>query len=198
MRMTRSERKAGSRFIGLIFSLTALALTGACSSISVESDWDTEVDFSGFETFALIDNPESKVNRLVRDRIRNAIGADLSGKGLQQVANESEADLAVGYELTTEQRTSYHTIYNGWGTYGYRSRSWRYGGATVGKAQTIESNYTVGTLVIAVFRAEDKALVWEGAGSGTVSPSRNPDENTEKINEAVQKVLEDFPPNIGG
>ncbi len=192
--MTQAGHHIGRRIFNALTILFALITTGACSSISVETDWDSEVDFSTFKSFALIDNPESKLNRLVRDRIRAAINAELTRKGLRPV-DVVDADLAVGYELTTEQRTSYQTIYNGWGATGYRSRSLSYG-ARVGAAQTVENNYTVGTLVIAIFREEDKALVWEGSGSGTVSPSKDPEKNTQKINEAVQDILKGFPPGV--
>jgi hypothetical protein len=63
--------------------IVMLFALGACSSISVESDWDTSVDFSQFRTFGLIDNREPTVNRLVDDRIRAAISADLHAKGLR-------------------------------------------------------------------------------------------------------------------
>jgi len=189
---TQAGRHVGRRIFNILTTLFALTVTGACSSISVETDWDSEIDFSAFKSFALIDNPESKVNRLVKERIRAAIRTELMGKGLRNV-DLADADLAVGFEVSTEQRTAYQTIYNGWGTSGYRSRSLSYG-ARVGPAQTIEHDYTVGTLVIAVFREEDKVLMWEGSGSGTVSPSRDPEENTRKINEAVQDILKGFPP----
>ncbi|UCH47623.1 MAG: DUF4136 domain-containing protein [Betaproteobacteria bacterium] len=167
----------------------------ACSSISVESDWDTSVDFSTFQTFALIDNPESTINRLVDERIRNAISTDLESKGLSQLDDYDDADLAIGYEVTTEQRATYHTIHSGWGASGFRTSNVRIG-ASVGTSQTVRNDFTVGTLVIAVFRVEDKTLIWEGSGSDTVSPSRGPEESTQKINEAVEKILGGFPPGV--
>jgi hypothetical protein len=177
------------------FGLVAMFAMVACSSISVESDWDTNVDFSAFQTFALIDNPESTISRLVDERIRAAISADLESKGLRQLDDYTAADLAVGYEVTTEQRATYHTIHSGWGGSGFHTGNVRFG-ASMGTGQTVRTDFTVGTLVIAVFRVEDKALNWEGSGSDTVQPSRGPEESTQKINEAVQKILVDFPPGV--
>ena len=171
-----------------------IALCG-CSSISVESDWDTSVDFSQFRTFGLIDNQEPTVNRLVDDRIRAAISADLEAKGLRQLDDYADADVAIGYEVTTEQRATYHTVHSGWGASGFHGGSVGFG-TSVGTSQTVRRDYTIGTLVIAVFRVEDKALIWEGSGTDTVSPSRGPEESTQNINEAVQKILEGFPPGV--
>lgn len=175
--------------------MAALLVLVGCSSIAVESDWDTSVDFSGFQTFALIDNPEPVVNRLIDERIRTAISADLESKGLRQLDDYADADLAVGYEVTTEQRATYHTIHSGWGASGWNAGNVGFG-TSVGSSQTVRRDYTLGTLVIAVFRVEDKALIWEGSGTDTVQPSRGPEESTQNINEAVQKILGDFPPGV--
>jgi hypothetical protein len=175
--------------------IVMLFALGACSSISVESDWDTSVDFSQFRTFGLIDNREPTVNRLVDDRIRAAISADLHAKGLRQIDDYADADLAIGYEVTTEQRATYNTVHSGWGASGFRTSNVRFG-ASVGTSRTVRTDFTVGTLIIAVFRVEDKTLIWEGSGSDTVSQSRSPEESTKKINEAVQKILGGFPPGM--
>ena len=176
----------------------AVVLFAGCSSISVTSDWDTGIDFTQFKTFFMLAHEEPSINSLIDQRLRAAIVADLTAKGLQQVEAADQADLAFGYQVTTEDRTSYQTIQSGWGAYGYpySRRSW-YRGAwdgTLATSTTTQINYTVGTLVIAAFQADKQTLVWEGTGSGVVNPSRNPEQSTQKINEAVQRILESFPP----
>ncbi len=175
--------------------LFALALLGGCSSIAVESDWDTSVDFSQFQTYGFIDDSGQGINRLTNDRIRAAINSDLTGKGFRPVNDYEDADIAIGYQVTTEQRSTYHTVHSGWGASGFRTSNVRLG-ASVGTSRTVRNDYTVGTLVIAVFQVADKTLIWEGSGTDTVSPSRSPDESTQNINEAVQKILRSFPPGI--
>ena len=179
----------------IVLLSTLVALSG-CSSMAVESDWDTSVDFSVFQTFGLIENAELSVSTLVDQRIRDAIRSDLESKGLRLVDDYTMADLAVGYEVATQQRATYHTVHSGWGASGFRSSNLRLG-ASVGTSRTVRNEYTVGTMIIAMFRMDDKALVWEGSGSDALSEVRGPEESVQMINETVQTILNDFPPGVG-
>ena len=180
----------------LILLLLGVAGLAACSSMAVESDWDPDVDFSGFQTFGLIASTELAVSPLVDQRIRNAISEDLRSKGLREVDDYAGADLAIGYEVATQQRATYQTVHSGWGASGFRTSNARFGGS-IGMSRTIRNEYTVGTLVIAVFRMQDKALVWEGIGTDVLSRASGPEESAQMINEAVEKILRDFPPGTG-
>jgi hypothetical protein len=171
----------------------ALAVLTACSGITTTSDWDPGVDFSRFKTFALLEEAQPSVSRLVDQRVRAAIAAELGAKGLQQVERPEQADLAIGYQVTTEERTSYHTVHNGWRTNRYWT-SRAHWGSSVGTSTTRQVNFTVGTLVVAAFQMGDKELVWEGSASATVDPSSGPERSEQRINEAVGRIFEDFPP----
>jgi len=171
-----------------------LASLGACSGISVTSDWDPGIDFSQFKSFAVLEETQPSINRLVDQRVRAAIVAELNASGLRQVDSPDKADLAIGYQVTTEEHTSFHTVHDrGWGSAGYR-RSRAHWSAPVGNSRTTQINYTVGTLVIAAFQMGEKELVWEGSGSGTVNPSRGPEQSKQRIKDAVEQILKDFPP----
>ena len=187
---------AGLTVLQAIVLLSTLVALSGCSSMAVESDWDTSVDFSVFQTFGLIENAELSVSTLVDQRIRDAIRSDLESKGLRLVDDYTMADLAVGYEVATQQRATYHTVHSGWGASGFRSSNLRLG-ASVGTSRTVRNEYTVGTMIIAMFRMDDKVLVWEGSGSDALSEVRGPEESVQMINEAVQTILNDFPPGVG-
>jgi len=178
------------------FSLSILfMLLIACSGITVSTDWDPAIDFSQFKSFTILDNKDPSLNRLTEQRIVSALVSELESRGLNQVNTVEKADLAIGYDVTTEQRTSYQTVHNNMGgAYGFHSSSVRLQG-TMGTSRTTAHTYTVGTLVIGVYETTKKELIWEGSASGTVSTtSRSPEQNQERINEAVQKILKDFPP----
>jgi hypothetical protein len=187
---------AGLTVLQAFVLLSTLVALSACSSMAVESDWDTSVDFSVFQTFGMIDNTEPGVSALIDQRIRSAIRSDLESKGLRLVDDYAVADLAVGYEVATQQRATYHTVHSGWGASGFRTSHARFG-ASVGTSRTVRNDYTVGTMIIAVFRMEDRALIWEGSGSDVLARTQGPEESAQMINEAVQKILGDFPPGAG-
>lgn len=190
--MLRAIRNVILKGMPLLFAVMVLA---ACSTLSVTSDWDPAVDFSKFRTFYILENEEPSVNQLVDQRIRGAIVADLMAKGWQQAESQDKADLAFGYQVTTEGRTTYQTVHTGWGSYGFRSNRMHWSGS-VGTSRTTQFNYTVGTLVIAAFGVENKELVWEASGSDTVNPSSSPEQSTQRINAAVQQILKGFPPGV--
>ena len=77
--------------------------------------------------------------------------------------------------------------------YGYG----RYGGYGYGVAippqQTVRS-YDEGTLIIDFLDHRDKELFWRGSFSAKLSRHPTPQSTTEKIQDAVKKILAKFPP----
>jgi hypothetical protein len=187
--------QAQSIFFKSMILLLAITTFTACSTMSVSNDWDQSVDFSKFETFGVIDNEQPAINTLIDQRIRNAIIAELKSKGLEQMDSYEQADLAIGYEIATEQRRSYQTVHSGWGMSGFRAHNVRLG-ATMSHSTTQPIDFNIGTLIIAAFKMDDKVLIWEGTASDTVSPASTPEQSTQQINTAVQKILKSFPPGV--
>ena len=135
---------------------------------------------------------------LTNQRIRTALFAELTSRGLQKVDSPEMADLAIAYTVTTEQRTSFQTVHSGMEARHGFHHSLRFHGST-GTSRTTQHNYTVGTLIIAVYQMGNKELVWEGSASDIVNTtSRSPDQNQQHINDAVHKILKDFPPGVSG
>ena len=174
--------------------LLAIAGLAGCSTLVLTSDWDPDVDFSQFQTFAILDNDESGVSHLVDARIRIAIVADLTSKGLRQEGVPDLADLAVGYQVATEERRAYRTLHDGWGTNGFRSYNSSWGSVT-GTGRSVPSTYTIGTLVVAMFQMTDKQLVFEAVGNRRVTQGSGTEAKAQqRMNEDVQQLMRDFPP----
>ncbi len=174
----------------------AVALTlglGACVGIQVNTDYDLEADFTRYRTFAWAEGSgggdDHRVNNdLMDQRFRRAVESELVSRGMEK-ATSGQPDVFVGYQIALDDRVDYQTIntYYG-GAWGYRGV---YGGV-VG-TQTTATEYTVGTLVIDVYDARQRELVWRGSGEGRVSQARNPEESQERINQAVTRIMEEFP-----
>ena len=175
-----------------------MVLSGCGSGISVTNDWDPGVDFSAFSTFAVLDEAAggSGIDQLIQNRIKGSIASTLQAKGMRQVDNADDADVAVGWQLTTDQRSSFSTVSTGWGGYGWGRGGW-YGGSSMGMttSRTTETRYEVGTLVIAMFDPKKEEMMFTATGSKTLSSGNlSPEESQKRIDEAVAKILEDFPP----
>ncbi len=177
------------RFLGA----TALIMVmSACSGIQVNTDYNPEVDFSRYQSFAWAERAGSGDdalidNELVDQRFRRAVESELASRGMQKT--NGQPDLAVGYQLILDNRVDYQTVNTYYGSrWGYRGV---YGG--VGTTQTTAREYTVGTLIIDFYDTGSRELVWRGAGEGKVNQARNPQESQERINEVVTLILADFP-----
>jgi hypothetical protein len=181
--------------------MLAVALTlgaAACGGLSVTSDYDPSFDFRAPTTFTVLDEAGGmSLDQLNDRRVKSAITRVMESKGFTQVADTSQADIAVGYQFTTQEKRSYQTVNTGWGGYGYGGygRWYPYGGPTMTTSQTTETRYDVGSLLIAVFDTDARAMVYTSTGSRTLSDSqRSPEEMQRRIDEAVEEILADFPP----
>ena len=176
----------------IVFMLAVVAVA-ACSRLQVTSDWDSSVDFSPLRSYVMLPNETPDVSAFALQRIEAAIHSDLQSKGFRQVSQEADADVAVGFDIATDDRTSYHTVHSGFSAHGFRSRPSHWGlGMTTTSSRTTQQNYTVGTLLISVFEMSNKELIWEGNATGNIDSSSGQDEA--KINSAVNGILRDFPP----
>jgi Domain of unknown function (DUF4136) len=73
--------------------------------------------------------------------------------------------------------------------WGYRG-----GWGGVGSATTTVSTYVTGTMVLDLYEAANKKLLWRGIATDTLSD--NPQKNAKKIEEAAEKMFKKFPPEV--
>jgi hypothetical protein len=148
----------------------------------VKTDRDKNVDFSKYHTFMWIKEPKTE-NPLMKQRIIDAVNAQLTASGLRLV--QSRADLGLSANTATREEHTLQSFYNGFpGGWGWH----RYWG---GPVTTYVDTYQVGTLVVDLFDTETKQVVWWGSASDTISDK--PEKNAEHLNKAVEKMFKDFP-----
>jgi hypothetical protein len=157
-----------------------LVLTAASFAQQVKTDYDHSANFGQYKTYSW-EKVQTRDPLLV-DRIKDAVNGALTAKGWTQV--ESGGDVSVvAMEITQNQQTL-NTFYDGFG--GGR----RWGG--FGDATTTTETYKVGSLVVDLFEAKTKTLIWRGSSSDTLSD--NADKNTKNLDKGVQKMFAHFPP----
>jgi hypothetical protein len=181
-----------SMVVFLVLSVLALA----CSGIKVDSDHDPSADFSQLRTWAWLphagqsDDPKLD-NALLDSHIRAAVKSELDAKGYT-LATSGTPDFQVDYHLSVEGKLDVDTVYHrhrstGRGAGGVRA-GWTYSDKRV-------REYEEGTLLLGVFQPGSRALLWWGGGLATMREGSTPEKRTERINAAVKKILERFPPN---
>ena len=168
----------------LFFSIaTFFVLTAASFAQQVKTDYDHNADFGQYRTFSW--EKVKTQDALLVNRIKDAVNGALTAKGWTQV--ESGGDVCIlAMEITQNQQTL-NTFYDGFGG------GWRWRGlGGFGDATTTTETYQVGTLVVDLFDAKTKKLLWRGCSSDTLS--NNSDKNIKNLDKGVEKMFRQFPP----
>ena len=170
-----------------VFLLMGIVLlfAGKLSAQDVKTDYDRKADFGKYKTYSW-EQVKTK-NPLDADRIKNDVNAVLAGKGWTQVNSGGDVSI-VAMEITKNQQTL-NTYYDGFGG----GWGWRGFGGGLGEATTTTDTYKVGTLVLDLFDAKTKQLLWRGTSSDTLS--NNSDKNIKNLDKGVEKMFKQFPPS---
>ena len=171
----------------ILMGIGAALLVGACSGISTTTDYDPAVDFTGFSTYDWVDS-ESGVDNITSSRIRQSVDGAMAAKGFSQ--SSSNPDLAISYQVSTAERRSFNTVNAGWGG-GYGWGGW---GMGMGTSTTTENVWQEGSLILGIFDASTKNLVWHGSATTDIDGSRSPEQRQQLIDDAVNKMMANFPP----
>ena len=162
----------------------AFFLANASFARQVKTDYDRATNFSQYKTYSW--EKVQTADPLWVDRIKAAVNATLAAKGWTQV--ESGGDISIiAMEINRDHQTlnTYYDDFEG----GWRWRG--FGG--FGESTTTSDTYVVGTLVVDLFDAKTKNLVWRGVSSGMLSDKSH--KNINNLNRGVQKMFQHFPPD---
>ena len=160
----------------LILVLSAISLAQ-----TVYVDYNHHTDFTKFKTYAWgqKDNPNAIQDSIMVQSAQQSIDSQLAAKGLQKVQESQNPDLIVVTSSGMKQQTSY----NAWGTGG-----WRFGGGT---ASITPETSEIGTLVVDIYDANGKQMVWRGISQGTLS--KKGEKNEKELNKAIDKMFKQYP-----
>jgi hypothetical protein len=163
-----------------------LVLPAFAVAQDVKIDYDKAFNFSPVKTYS-IKIGTGWGNDLSERRVLAEFDQGIAAKGWTKVA-EDQADIQVLLHGATATKKTASTFYSGMGGgYGYR-----YGGMGMGSASTVVNEYTVGTLVVDMFDAKTKTLVFRGIAEDEISDK--PEKNAKKLEKASKKMFKDFPP----
>ena len=162
--------------------ITALALAvltaGVVSAQHVTTDSDPAAPFSTYKTYAWTPGTASAIS-LTEQRIHDGVNAQLQGKGMTQV--DSNPNVFVATHVTTHAVPQ--IIADGFGPWGF--------GGGMATVQT----YTEGSLIVDLYDATTRKMVWRGVATTTVSSK--PEKNASKIDKSLMKMFERYPPGVG-
>jgi hypothetical protein len=163
----------------LITALALAALTaGVVYAQHVTTDSDPAAPFATYKTYAWTPGTASAVS-LTEQRIHDGVNAQLQGKGMTQV--NSNPNVFVATHVMTH--TVPQVIADGFGPWGF--------GAGMATVQT----YTEGSLIVDLYDATTRKMVWRGVA--TTAVSSKPEKNASKIDKSLMKMFARYPPVVG-
>jgi uncharacterized protein DUF4136 len=156
-------------------------------------DFDKTANFAGFKTYAFKDG--TKVGQpLIDDRIVAALEKELATKGLTK--SEANPDVIVVYHVAFDKEKDISTYSSGYGG-GYGPYGYGWGGGWGSTTSTTQvRDILVGTMVIDIADAKKNQIAWRGMGVKEVNTTASPEKRDKSINEAVKKILKNYPPKI--
>ena len=168
-----------------VLMVTILLFAHYSFAQQVKTDYDRSANFTQYETYSW--GGVKTEDPLLIDRIKAAVNSVLTAKGWTQV--ESGSDVSVMALRMTRAQQTLDTFYDGFGGgWGWRG----FGSGGFGESTTTTDTYEVGTLVIDLFDAKTKQLLWRGFSSATLSTNSN--KNTQNLDKGVAKMFKEFPP----
>jgi hypothetical protein len=159
-------------------ALAVLMTTALVHAQKVNVDSDPAAPFATYKTYAWTAGTPAP-NALSDQRLHTSVDARLAARGLAM--NTTAPDVIVATHVTTKEKQE--LIANGFG-YGPWGFGGGFGGATV-------ETFVEGTLIVDLYDAKTKKMVWRGIATATASDK--PTKNTDKMNKALDKMFEKYP-----
>lgn len=171
----------------VIFFIGVLVLS-SCNSLKVTTDYDTQVDFSKYKTYAFYKPGIDKANisDLDKKRILRAVEIEMKNQGFTK---SETPDLLVSIFTKSRERVNVNQNNFGLG-WGWGWNPWIWGG---GVNNVNVSQYTEGTLFIDFIDKAKKELIWQGVGTGALK-TQNRAKKEARIKEFVKEIITRFPP----
>ncbi len=173
------------RLATLVFVLGAAAGV-AFAAAKVKTDYDHSTDFTAIKTFS-VKIGTGWGNEIGEKRVLGEVTKAITARGWTEQEGGG-ADVEAVLHGATDTKRSLNTFYTGgWGGYGYGG--W---GVGMGSATTTEYVYDIGTLVVDMFDAKSKQLIWRGSASDYISDKA--EKNQKTLQSALKKLFLNFPP----
>jgi hypothetical protein len=174
--------------ITMRLSLLAASVLMAASVYGqdVHYNYARGTDFTAYKTYQWVDIPADAVgDQLIEQSIRLAVGEQLAQKGLAEV--KQNGDLFVGYRVGVNLEKGVNL--SGGGGPGFTG-PWDSWGSLHGETSTIP----VGMLMVDVYDATEKRLIWRGDVSKIIDLKRDPEKNYRELQKALAKLFKNYPP----
>jgi Domain of unknown function (DUF4136) len=181
--MRASRRCRWTRLLPAAGVLLLLAVSPLVAGSDVQIDFDKEFDFSSVHSYAWKDDPRvslSQDNPFLHGRIVEIMDLRLSRVGIEKV--QEDPDVYLAYRVATNSdlilgAEEYGYFYPG--TWYWSPAAWSWATPNMPSERT----YVKGTLIIEIWTARTKQIIWRGSGQGETSM------NLDKMNKRILTLI---------
>jgi hypothetical protein len=178
----------------VLAALSLVLLTAGCASIQTQVEKSPDADFDLYQTWdwyprrrTPTGDPRIDQNKDLQRFILSAIEENLAQRGYRR--SVTSPDLYVDYHLTLEDITNSQVINNYYGESYYPDFELN----LPGFQDTYSNEWEQGALLLMVFDAKSKELVWRGLAQTEVNTQGPRKEAREKLEKAVEKLAKGLP-----
>lgn len=175
-----------------------LSLTACATRIPVSLDFDPAIDFKQLHTYAWTreeppptpPDPLTESDTLLRQRVESAVDAELRVRGYRKTF-DTVPDFWVAYHATTQRKMDVIPYQASFGYGGW----WRpyYWGVAYAPSYYVRE-YDERILVLDMLDGKTRKLIWRAKSRYAVDEETTPQEKTARTWQAVQRMLQGFPP----
>ena len=157
-------------FLGLVLS--------GCSSMQVVNNFDPDYDFTKLKSYNWSTESDiSEQSTELEQYFKNAMQQQLASKGFSY--DENNAEFVIEYHFSVQPRMVS-------GVLNQRSPGWGNQGEIF--------HYDEGTMVVDFLDTASNQLIYRSSLQAEVNRIKDMDKRKKRIDEAVEKILEKFPP----
>ena len=164
-----------------------LFIFASCSAVRVNADFDKNVNFAPYKTYAFYKTgiDKAEISDLDKKRILRSIDEEMTAKGFTK---SETPDLLINIFTKEREQVNVNQFNAGWGYgWGFGWNPWMWGGGYNNISTSSE-----GTLTIDLIDAKKKEMIWQGEGVGYLT--QNTHRKDENIKGFVTKIMSQYPP----
>jgi hypothetical protein len=162
----------------LLCAMLACIASAVALGQTVSVNYNHSQDFSGFHTYIWASNNANQIqNSILAQQAKSDVDSALQAKGLQLVQESQNPDIIVLASGGLQQQTSY--------------QAWGMRGIGGGMGGITPQQNVVGTLIVDLYDAKNKNLLWRALAQNTLS--NNGSKNSQMVTKAVQKMFKQYP-----
>ncbi len=167
---------------GFLVAAGLLVFAASCGAQTVS--FDRKTDFYKYKTYRwIVILKAAPVEELTASQLTGTLEVELGKKGLTKAQAETP-DLYIGYQIVNGNGRKSTKIGLAYGS----------GAGASNASGTTMTTVHAGELVLDMYDASSKKLVWRGVVSNPVDREAKPTKRQKHMDQTVQKLLKDYPP----